>query len=249
MQAILGETKYGRMAYPHNDIAFVIALGEGRVYEQELVETVIAPYIKTARIILDVGAHAGSHSILYSHIAPQAHIFAYEPQDRLFEVLQFNIATQGRRNITPRKIAIGNKNCLAQMHESVPDGPNCNKPLNNSEYFNLGGRQLGVGGEAVEICRLDDLISTDHQVDFIKIDVEGFESFVVDGGRDLIARCKPVIFFEHNEKRVTDAMDGYYDPLPVNKSIIDILEKFGYSITPYTDGNYLALPYGVSPRS
>jgi FkbM family methyltransferase len=213
------------------------------------VETVIAPYIKISGAILDVGAHAGSHSILYSHIAPNAHIFAYEPQDRLFEILRHNIGTQQRSNITPLKIAIGNKNCLAQMHESVPDGPNCNKPLNTTDFFNLGGRQLGTGGEYVDICKLDDLFPAEpesRQIDFIKIDVEGFESFVVDGARALITRCRPVIFFEHNEKRVTPAMDGYYNPLPADKSIMDILRDLKYSITPYADGNFLALPAGKS---
>ena len=235
------------MAYPHNDIAFALALNEGRIYEQELVETVLAPYIKSARTILDVGAHAGSHSILYSHLAPNAQIFAYEPQDRLFEILCHNIATQGRTNITPRKIALGNKQCRAFMHESVPDGPNCTKPLNNAEYFNLGGRQLGRGGEAVEICRLDDLfpVESTQQIDFIKIDVEGFENFVVDGALALIARCQPVIFFEHNEKRVTAAMDGYYNALTAGESIMTILTGLGYSITAYADGNYLALPRGI----
>lgn len=242
MQAVLGQTKYGQMAYPHNDIAFVLAIGEGRIYEQELVETVIAPYIKAARVILDVGAHAGSHSLIYSHLAPQARIYSFEPQDRLFEILQFNIATQRRRNITPQKIALGNRRCRAQMHESVSDGPNCNKLLNNSEYFNLGGRQLGIGGEAVEIYRLDDVISADQQIDFIKIDVEGFENFVVDGARALIARCRPVIFFEHNEKCVTATMDGYYNALPTGETIITILTGLGYSITEYADGNYLAVP-------
>lgn len=244
MNIVTAQTKYGPMAYPHNDIAFVLALNDGRIYEQELVEKVIAPYIKTARTILDVGAHAGSHSILYSHLAPQAHIFAYEPQDRLYKILCHNIQTQQRTNIIPMKTAIGNKRCQAHMHDSVSDGPNCNKPLNEAEYFNLGGRQLGVGGEPVEIYRLDDLISTDQLVDFIKIDVEGFESFVVDGARSLIARCRPVIFFEHNEKCVTPAMDGYYNPLIDNTSIIDILSALEYSITPYADGNYLAVPLG-----
>ena len=134
------------------------------------------------------------------------------------------------------------------MHESVSDGPNCNKPLNNSEYFNLGGRQLGVGGEAVEICRLDDLFpveSESQQIDFIKIDVEGFENFVADGARSLIARCRPVIFFEHNEKRVTPAMDGYYNALPAGETIMTILTGLGYSITEYEGSNFLALPNGA----
>ena len=86
------ETKYGPMAYLQNDYAFVQALNEGRIYEQELVEDVLAPFIRQSHIILDVGAHAGSHSLIYSALNPDAQIYAYEPQRALHDLLKFNIA-------------------------------------------------------------------------------------------------------------------------------------------------------------
>ena len=96
----------------------------------------------------------------------------------------------------------------------------------------------------MEIRRLDDIWPADQRVDFIKIDVEGFEDFVVDGARALIDRWQPVVFFEHNEKRPTAAMNGYYDP-PA-QSIIEFFTIRGYSLIAYEDGNYLALPVGAA---
>jgi FkbM family methyltransferase len=234
------ETKYGPMAYLQNDYAFVQALNEGRIYEQELVEDVLAPFIKQSHTILDVGAHAGSHSLIYSALNPDAQIYAYEPQRALHDLLKFNIAVQKRYNIIPISVALGNKWCIAQMHATIPDGPNCNMPLNETDMFNFGGRQLGVGGEAVEIYTLDGLWNSGTPpVDFIKIDVEGFENFVVDGALNLIRRCSPVIFFEHNEKRPTVYMEGYYNPA---RSILAALKELEYTIKECPGGNFLAIP-------
>ena len=240
MKYTLGQTKYGPMAYLHNDYAFVKALAEGRIYEQELVEQVIVPYIKNATTIIDIGAHAGSHSLIYAAVAPNSKIYAFEPQAALRACLEFNISLQKGSNIVVIPYALGNRACRAQMHATIPDGPNCNMEINDNGFYNFGGRQLGIGGEAVEIRRLDDIWPADQRVDFIKIDVEGFEDFVVDGARALIDRWHPVVFFEHNEKRPTAAMNGYYDP-PA-QSIIEFFTIRGYSLIAYEDGNYLALP-------
>ncbi len=245
MRLLIGPTKYGPMAYLHNDIAFVQALhGRGEIYEQALVEEILAPYICRANLILDIGAHCGSHSLIYSALNPSAQIVAYEPQEALRNCLLFNINGQGRRNIRVEGVAIGNRTCTAAMHATIPDGPNCNRPTNDDEYFNFGGRQLGIGGEPVAIHRLDDLWPmagvTEPPVDFMKIDVEGFENFVVDGAAALIDRCRPVIFFEHNEKQVTAAMEGYYNAGAAD--ICDFLRKRGYTVNYIDNGNYLALP-------
>ena len=48
----------------------------------------------------------------------------------------------------------------------------------------------------VELRRLDDLISDDIKIDFIKIDVEGGEYDVLRGALDLLKRDKPYIVFE-----------------------------------------------------
>ncbi len=240
MQYVLNDTKYGPMAYLKNDYAFVEALSQGRIYEQELVEEVLAPFIRESHVILDVGAHAGSHSLIYSALNPDAQIYAYEPQRALHELLKFNIAIQKCYNIIPIAAALGNKHCTAQMHATIPDGPNCNMPINSTDMFNFGGRQLGVGGEPVQIYTLDDIWhACTPPVDFIKIDVEGFENFVVDGARNLIRHCSPVIFFEHNEKRPTVYMDGYYNPAP---SILTALKEYNYRLKECAGGNFLAIP-------
>ena len=54
----------------------------------------------------------------------------------------------------------------------------------------------GSVGTSIQIKRLDDEFGAGARVDFIKIDVEGFESQVIDGAKSLISAQKPVLVIE-----------------------------------------------------
>jgi len=51
-------------------------------------------------------------------------------------------------------------------------------------------------GEVVPLGKLDDFQL--ERVDFIKIDVEGFESKVLEGAAETIERCRPIMYIEND---------------------------------------------------
>jgi hypothetical protein len=69
---------------------------------------------------------------------------------------------------------------------------------------------------AVQTAKIDDLGSAD--IGFIKIDVEGFESAVLRGARQTIARDRPTIFFEIEEQ---------HTKRPIEQSLREVL-ALGY---------------------
>jgi FkbM family methyltransferase len=233
------ETKYGKMIYLKSDKVFVDCLIDGKIFEQDIVENHLMNIIRRSKVILDIGAHCGSHSIIYSKINPDCKIYSFEPQKIMFDILCMNINNNNIKNIKAYNYALGNKNCIATMSDSCIDGHTIGKiDLSSSNFYNLGGLQIGRGGENIEIKTLDDM-NFNEKIDFIKIDVEGFENFVIDGGINTIMKYKPIIFFEHNFKVVTNEMDGYYNP--VNFTIIEKLQELGYNIILLTKDNYLAM--------
>jgi len=242
----INETRYGTMMYPHNDLAFILELVKGKIYEQDMIEMLLAPTIKASKIILDVGAHCGSHSVIYAKLNPDAKIFAFEPQKKMFLLLNMNLRNNGITNVTTIQAALGNKICNATMNASCVDGPTTNQPLDDGHLFNLGGLQIGEGGEPIKILTMDS-INFNGKVDYIKIDTEGFESFVLSGGLATITRDKPIIFFEHNDKVVTPQMAGFYEPIDYN--IMSKLSELKYSFTAVEGGNYLALPSAYTSDS
>ena len=69
---------------------------------------------------------------------------------------------------------------------------------------------------AVQTAKIDDLGSAD--IGFIKIDVEGFESAVLRGARQTIARDRPTIFVEIEEQ---------HTKRPIEQSLREVL-ALGY---------------------
>ena len=68
-------TQYGSMTCFKNDIVFYTHLYAGKIYEEELIIDNIIPILNNITngnniIILDIGSHIGSHTLLYSKLVP-----------------------------------------------------------------------------------------------------------------------------------------------------------------------------------
>ncbi len=239
MKLKTNDTKYGKMSYLHNDYAFTDALKHKKIFEEDLIEKYLTNIIKNSSTILDIGAHCGSHSLIYAKMNPDCKIFSYEPQKCMYDILNINLKQNNISNVLTFNFALGNKKCDAHMEDKVLDGINTNKKLNNNDKFNIGGLQIGTGGESIKIERLDDQ-TFPNKIDYIKIDVEGFENFVIDGGINLITKDQPIIFFEHNHKCVTAHMNGYYVPTQID--IIITLKNMNYNIKEIENQNFIATP-------
>ena len=76
----------------------------------------------------------------------------------------------------------------------------------------------------VKINSLDNFVQERQigKIDFIKLDVEGFEYEVLAGGQQSIVRSKPVIFLELDDNNLRENNR-------TAKDIIELLISFGYS--------------------
>lgn len=189
----------------------------GYVFEHNLINHVIKPYIEKAKYVVDVGANIGCHTISYGRFNPEVKVWAFEPQNKLFEILNRNIIINKLKNIKAYNCGLGHKefNCTLSSLDDVFDA--------NRNGHNKGGIGIGKGGESIEIKTLDSLDLPG--LDFMKIDVEGAEGLVIKGAENTIRKFHPVILFEHNYQRV--------DPKSVNLDYVpspfEELTKLGYN--------------------
>jgi FkbM family methyltransferase len=144
--------------------------------------------------VLDVGANIGMTALALSRICTRGEIVAIEPVLRTFQYLQQNVSKADARNVKTFNFALGSSegSVLMQGHPSnfacsfIAD----NYTIPANDHFS----------QRVPVKRLDDIfpdLSLDR-LDFLKIDVEGFELEVLAGAREILNTYKPIVFLEMN---------------------------------------------------
>lgn len=178
-----------KMAIFANDL-IGIDINQHGVYERDelaLLFAFLQPLAATfaAGVALDVGANIGNHSLFFARRFAAVH--AFEPHPDTFALLRFN--TQWDPRIHARRVGLGSEAGRFELFEHAT---------------NLGGSSLrnasaqGDRKVSIDIERLDDLALDGRGPDFMKIDVEGFETEVLKGGLNTIARGQPLIVLEQH---------------------------------------------------
>jgi FkbM family methyltransferase len=142
--------------------------------------------------IVDIGAQSGLYS-LYAKFLPNSTFYAFEPFPDTFKLLNDNIALNDITNINTFNLAISDE-----------DGETM---LNTCESHNglhtLGATPLrfnDIKQVKVNTTTLDKFFfDKDISVDFIKIDTEGYEYFILKGAINTIKKYKPTIQLEWNK--------------------------------------------------
>lgn len=184
----------------------IVYLGD---YEPEL-KKIFRSIIKQGDHVLDVGANIGFHTLYFSElVGKEGKVIAFEPVLSNFRFLQENIKLNNFKNIEQKNIALSDKNETIKI--------NADENSKNPGSFNLFERN----GDISVQCRIGDELLINERLDFVKIDVEGFEGYVLQGLIETLDKYKPVIVFEYDYNYQEKA------GLPQDH-IFKMLKKIGY---------------------
>lgn len=153
-------------------------------YEIEAERTITAA-LKPGMTAIDIGANIGYHTFRMARaVGKSGRVVAIEPTGWAFSKLQRNIALNTIPNIYPLKIALGDRD----------QGP---VELRVRSSFRLDASDLRTD-EVVPMYTLDAALRENgvDRVDFLKMDVDGFEAKVIRGAQETLARDRPIMFFE-----------------------------------------------------
>ena len=224
-----------------NDIVFCSELKKGNIYEDKIVYNHILPLLKMKidPVILDIGAHIGSHSLIYSTQLKNPTIHCFEPQIPIFNILEKNIKDNNLKCCNLHNNAVGHINMNTTMSKTLYDGYNCDIEYNTSKIMNYGGVGLGENGQNIQMITIDSLQLT--KCDFIKIDVEGAESLVIRGSLETIQKFHPIIFFESTDKCVSEEMKKAMNIDFIVNDAKTLLTELGYKLIMIDNCNILAI--------
>ena len=148
--------------------------------------------------ILDVGANIGMYSICYSKIFSNGIIHSFEPVKKNYQTLIANIKSNKIRNIISYQFGLLDKK--KNLKIGIPDAKTHKryKKNINDGLFSIFAKKKSL---KIKLFSLDDLNKDNffNKIDFIKIDVEGAESLVLEGAKKTIKKHKPIIQIEFNE--------------------------------------------------
>ena len=182
-------------------------LEEGKYHQEETLE-LLKNFITPDSVVVDIGAHIGTLAIPLARLAGK--VIAFEPTPSTFNLLKKN-AEQNNLSLDLRNKGLG----AHTGHAS----------LQTESFSNAGANTLDLSGGSIEVSTLDDEV---EYADVIKIDVEGMELSVFEGGAELIEKLHPIILSEIN-----------LSALRAHKSSPQRIEKFLYK-----RGYDLYLPLG-----
>jgi FkbM family methyltransferase len=140
-------------------------------------------------VAFDIGANLGWYALLLSRLAaPSASIFAFEPDPDNFRLLRDNLAANGARQVTAVNSAVGAEPGTLRLYQSH---------ARNRGRHSLLPLEAMAPSVAVSVDSLSGFWH--HQalgtrpIRFVKIDVEGYETFVLRGAGRLLARCETLV--------------------------------------------------------
>ena len=189
-----------------------IQVDDKRLYQPQHIDRCFHHIKNRKHTAIDVGGHCGFWSFYLGGNFKK--VYAFEPVKIFRECFKKNIPHE---NVELVPIALGNENGFVSM----------NVELENTGATHVSNKTDGLN--KVELKKLDDYGFTD--IDFIKIDVEGYENQVVLGAKETLLRNKPIIIIEQK---------GFSDRFNETQfEAIDTLKNYGAKIIDQVVKDYI----------
>ena len=168
-------------------------------YQQEALELTLQHCVGRD-LVVDIGANIGLFATRFSTLFRS--VVCFEPVTAVHDCLRLN--TQHAENITIHKTGLGDHPGTAMI--SVPAAS-----ANCGQYSMVDFvEDTEATSEIVPVQRLDDF---DLRPDLIKMDVQGYEPWVLQGATQTLINCSPVLMLEVEGKTVRGQIQAVLAPM------------------------------------
>ncbi len=197
-------------------------------------------------VCFDVGAAYGMYSFALARLVGSAgEVHSFEPQRKPHRILATGALLTGVRNLRIARAALGGRSGRGRITVPTRFG----LPIHGHAHVGEGVASapptgLFRGSRSV----VTDTFSVDQirrfrgipRVDFMKIDVEGYEPTVLDGAEKTLEECRPTLLLEIEQRHLSRYG---LDP----SAFLVRLRKMGYRPHVWHSGSWIPVD-GVTPR-
>jgi len=192
----------------------------GRLDHDAFLPACVVSRLKIGDCVIDCGAFDGDHTIAYSKaVGDFGLVLAIEAGDLAHQCLVHNISLFPVKNVIPFHAAVGQADGFTVFHS--PD-----ENLGASTCVPL----ITDDSKAIKTICIDSLSKNlDRKINFIKMDIEGWEMFALRGAEAVIHRSHPEMLIEINRGALEKNRSTPND-------IVEYVEAHGYEwkiVQPY----------------
>lgn len=180
-------------------------------------------------MVLDIGANEGQFAIKLRESGYRGHIISFEPQVNVFNKLKIKVNQDEKWEC--HQLALGDTNESLSMHVSMFSQSSSLLPIGRL-HTELLPNSVEIGKETVTVVTLDawganrDL---EKKRIFIKMDAQGYERFILAGGKQTISSAVGALV-ELCFAKIYDRQSKYYE-------VMEYLEGAGLSFAGLTEIN------------
>lgn len=186
-------------------------------------------------LLIDVGANTGSFSLL-PVLSDKIKVIAFEPNLKVADVLHSNIVLNNiAQNVVIIPLGLSKQNGILQLN--IP-----NDKQTGLATFGANILRFDINKShtyTAVVMTLDQmaplLVKNDQKINFIKIDTEGWEYYVLLGARETLQQHKPGLFLEFNP---TNMQQAGVEP----DKLLNFLDSLHYSCNKVGDEDLYCQP-------
>jgi FkbM family methyltransferase len=190
-------------------------------FERSTVAT-LRELAKPGDVVLDIGANIGAHTLgLAKNVGATGKVYAFEPADFAFQKLLRNLAL----NPELEKRTQASQVMLGSGTEKAPAGVYASWPLENVDSVHPKHRGRFVSTEGAVVDTLDRFVARHNisRINLIKMDVDGHELPVLQGGQSVLREQRPIIVMEMSPYVHAEEQNSF-------AAMIELLKEFRYKI-------------------
>lgn len=212
-------SKLGEMELLASDTVIAPYLREHGEWEAE-VEATLRKTVNPGDVVIEIGAHVGYFAVLLAELtSPGGRVVAIEADPRNAKLLEANTSRLAVAPVLPLWLAATDRTGPVTLSRS----PEANSGDARIFDWPISGDVEDVAGFA-----LDEVWPSDAHVDFVLVDVQGFDHVALSGFISVITRCRPTLLVEYWPDAIVDAGD---DPA----SVLELFQSWGYEWTATED--------------